>query len=109
MQQSIAWRRNLNRKKYCNLFTNQTGMTQRSVIPVKRFALRQSGGLDHKKIFGDFRSMTLRHQVSLILPFGQPVGLDQKLILALDAWLCVAVFWRFCFCRQSGGPGSVQR
>ena len=54
------------------------------VIPVKRFALRQSGYHDHKKI-GDFRSMTLRHQVSLILPFGEPVGPDQKLILVLDA------------------------
>jgi hypothetical protein len=28
---------------------NQTGMTQRSVIPEKRFALRQSGGRNHEK------------------------------------------------------------
>jgi hypothetical protein len=33
----------------------------------------------------DFRPMTLCHQVSLILPFGKPVGPDQKLILVLDA------------------------
>ncbi len=55
------------------------------VIPVKRFALRQSGDLDHEKIFCDCRPMTLRRQVSLILPFGKPVGPDQKLILVLDA------------------------
>jgi len=66
------------------------------------FTLRQSGSPGHN-IKGDFRPMTLRHQVSLILPFGQPVNLDQHLVLILDAWLCVAVFWRFCFCRQSGG------
>ncbi len=59
-------------------------MTLRAVIPVKRFALRQSGGHDHA-IRCDFRSMTLRHQVSLILRFGQPVGLDQHFSLVLDA------------------------
>jgi hypothetical protein len=65
------------------------------------FTLRQSGNPGHKND-GDFRPMTLRRQVSLILPFGQPVSLDQHLVLTLDAWLCVAVFWRFCFYRQSG-------
>ena len=29
--------------------------------------------------------MTLRHQVSLILRFGRPVGLDQQRVLILDA------------------------
>jgi len=29
--------------------------------------------------------MTLRRQVSLVLPFGQPVGLDHRLALILDA------------------------
>jgi hypothetical protein len=29
--------------------------------------------------------MTLRHQVSLILPFGLSVGLDQQLTMILDA------------------------
>ncbi len=47
--------------------------------------------------------MTLRHQVSLILPFGEPVGPDQKLILVLDALalrrrllavLLLSVVWR---------------
>ncbi len=33
----------------------------------------------------DFRSMTLRRQVSLVLPFGQPVGPDHQLVLILDA------------------------
>jgi hypothetical protein len=32
-------------------YWNQTGMTQRSVIPVKRFALRQSGDHDHENNF----------------------------------------------------------
>jgi hypothetical protein len=60
-------------------------------------------------ITSDCRPITLRHQVSLILPFGQPVNRDQHLVLILDAWLCVAVFWRFCFYRQSGGHGHVIR
>ena len=46
------------------------------VVPAK--ALRQSGDHCQKKIVLDFRSMTLRRQVSLVLPFGQPVGLDQR-------------------------------
>ena len=29
--------------------------------------------------------MTLRRQVSLVLPFGQPVGLDHQFMLILDA------------------------
>ena len=33
----------------------------------------------------DFRSMTLRRQVFLVLPFGQPVGPDHQLVLILDA------------------------
>ena len=33
----------------------------------------------------DFRSMTLRRQVSLVLPFGQPVGPDHQFMLILDA------------------------
>jgi len=37
--------------------------------PCERFALRQSGGPGHKNK-GDFGSMTLRRQVSLVLPFG---------------------------------------
>jgi hypothetical protein len=39
----------------------------------------------------NFRPMTLRRQVSLVLPFGQPVDLDQRL-LTLDSWLCVTIF-----------------
>jgi hypothetical protein len=38
---------------------------------------RRSGDPGHNTC-RDFRPMTLRHQVSLILPFGQPVGLDQR-------------------------------
>jgi hypothetical protein len=60
-------------------------MIECSVIPVKRFALRQSGDLDHEKIFGDFRSMTLCHQVSLILPFGSRSVLTTLIALVLDA------------------------
>jgi hypothetical protein len=75
------------------------------VIPAV-FTLRQSGNPGHNKE-RDCRPMTLRHQVSLGLPFGQPVSHDQHSVLVLDAWLCVAVFWRFCFYRQSGGRGHV--
>ena len=46
------------------------------VVPAK--TLRQSGDPDQKKGFLDFRPMTLRRQVSLVLPFAQPVGLDQR-------------------------------
>jgi hypothetical protein len=54
---------------------NQTGMT---IIKMSSLS----------KLFGslavlvkefDFRSMTLRRQVSLVLPFGQPVGPDHHL------------------------------
>ena len=38
-----------------------------------------------KKLIYDFRPMTLRRQVSLVLPFGQPVGRDQRRLLILDA------------------------
>jgi hypothetical protein len=53
--------------------------------------------------------MTLRRQVSLVLPFGQPVDPDQQLALILDAWLCVAAFWRFCFYRQFGDPDQMYK
>jgi hypothetical protein len=46
-----------------------------------------------------FRPMTLRHQVSLILPFGSRSILTTRIALVLDAGLCVAVFWRLCFYR----------
>jgi hypothetical protein len=49
--------------------------------------------------------MTLRRQISLTLPFGQLVGHGQHFMLTLDAWLCVAIFRRFCFYRQSGDHG----
>jgi hypothetical protein len=39
------------------------------------YTLRQSGSPGHNS-GSDFRPITLRHQVSLILPFGQPVSLD---------------------------------
>jgi hypothetical protein len=53
--------------------------------------------------------MTLRHQVSLVLLFGQPVDLYQYcLFMVLDTWLCVTVFRRFCYFRQSGNPGHEQ-
>ena len=42
------------------------------------FALRQSGNRGHIKNNCDGRSMTLRHQVSLILRFGQLVDLDPQ-------------------------------
>jgi hypothetical protein len=63
---------------------------------LKKDALRQSGGHDHIMKY-DFRSMTLCHQVSLILPFGSRSILTTILTVVLDAWLCVAVFWRLCF------------
>jgi hypothetical protein len=50
----------------------------------KRFALRQSGNRDQNNS-NDRRPMTLRHQVSLILRFGWPVGRDQRRALILDA------------------------
>jgi len=54
--------------------------------------------------------MTLRRQVSLVLRFGWLVDHGQQTCtLTLDAELCVAVFWRFCYFRQSGGPASRRR
>jgi hypothetical protein len=47
----------------------------------------------------DFRPMTLRHYLSVILRFGRLVDLDQQRALILDAELCAAVFRRFCFYR----------
>lgn len=70
------------------------------------FTLRRSGNPGHNNE-RDFRPMTLRRQVSLILPFGQPVSPDQHFVLILEAWLCVAVFWRFCFYRQSVDHGHA--
>ena len=46
-----------------------------TVVPAG--ALRRSGDHGHKT-YRDFRSMTLRHYLSVILPFGQPVVLDQR-------------------------------
>jgi hypothetical protein len=51
------------------------------------------------KIICDFRPVTLRHQVSLVLPFGSRSILTTLNALVLDAGLCVAVFWRLCFYR----------
>jgi hypothetical protein len=48
------------------------------IIPDYFFALRQSGNRGHIKNNCDGRSMTLRHQVSLILRFGQLVDLDPQ-------------------------------
>ena len=59
---------------------NQTGMTIIVVIPVELF-----GSLAVMVKLLDFRSMTLRRQVSLVLPFGQPVDPDHQLVLILDA------------------------
>lgn len=70
------------------------------VVPAR--ALRQSGDRGHHNTCCDFRPMTLRHYLSVILPFGQPVGLDQRAsdfrCLALRrrllaVWLLSAV-WR---------------
>ena len=60
---------------------NGAGMTLLSSL---LFTLRQSGDPGHNNN-RDCRPMTLRHQVSLILPFGQPVSLDQHFVLILDA------------------------
>jgi hypothetical protein len=57
------------------------------------------------KYFDDRRPMTLRRQVSLVLPFVQPVGPDQQPALILDAWLCATAFRRISFYRQSGNRG----
>jgi hypothetical protein len=46
-------------------------------------ALRQSGNLSQLII--NFRPITLRHQVSLVLPFGQPVDHSPQKVLTLDA------------------------
>ena len=54
------------------------------VIPEKKIALRQSGDPSQKIKF-DLRSMTLRHQVSLILPFGSRSVLTTNLAVVLDA------------------------
>jgi hypothetical protein len=51
--------------------------------------------------------MTLRRRVAPVLPFGWPADPGQRRALALDVWLCVAVFGRFCFYRQSGGRDQV--
>lgn len=51
--------------------------------------------------------MTLRRRVAPVLPFGWPADPGQRRALALDVWLCVAVFGRFCFYRQSGGRDHV--
>jgi len=56
----------------------------------RNFALRQSGNPGHKND-GDFRPMTLRHQVFLILRCGQLVDPD-PCAGVLDAELCAAVF-----------------
>ncbi len=55
------------------------------VIPAKKILLFGSLAILIKKIIYDFRPMTLRHQVSLILRFGQPVGPDQHFSLVVDA------------------------
>jgi hypothetical protein len=50
-------------------------------------------------IKSDFRPMTLRHYLSVILRFGWLVDPDQQRTLILDAELCAAGFSRFCFYR----------
>jgi hypothetical protein len=57
---------------------------QRSVIPVKELLFGSLAIIITKK-FGDFRPMTLRHQVSLILPFGSRSILTTLVALVLDA------------------------
>ena len=71
------------------------------VIPEKRVLF---GSLAVMITFlSDYRPMTLRHQVFLILPFGQPVGRDQQINLILDilalrhrllAVLLLSAVWR---------------
>jgi hypothetical protein len=46
--------------------------------PATRAGPRPSRGDHGHNTCRDCRPMTLRHQVSLVLPFGQPVGLDQR-------------------------------
>jgi hypothetical protein len=47
--------------------------------------------------------MALRRRVFPVLRFGWLVDHGQQTCtLTLDAELCVAVFWRFCYFRQSG-------
>jgi len=68
------------------------------------FALRQSGDPGQG---GGSGPMTLRRRVTPVLPFGRPADPGQQRALTLDVWLCVAVFGRFCFYRQSGGRDQV--
>jgi len=97
-QEGLLMAGNYNNKPspHCRLESNRDD--QRSVIPVKRLLF---GGLAIMitKIICDFRPVTLRHQVSLVLPFGSRSILTTLNALVLDAGLCVAVFWRLCFYR----------
>jgi hypothetical protein len=54
----------------------------------------------------NFRPITLRHQVSLVLPFGTPVDPGRQME-TLDAWRCATIFRWFCLYRQSGNLGHI--
>lgn len=80
---------------------NRAGMTK-FIIPAKNLLFGSLAIMVTINTCRDCRPMTLRHQVSLVLPFGQPVGLDQRApdfrCLALRhrlsaGWLLSAV-WR---------------
>jgi len=76
-------RRNFRLRKKRSLKSSRDD-EKKGVIPAKKILLFGSLAV-MINLADDFRSTTLRHQVSLILRFGQPVGLDQHFSLVLDA------------------------
>jgi len=80
-------------------------MTKNNSSSLLYFALRQSGGPG--QVMYDFRPITLRHQVSLILLFAQPVDPDRFKILdslALRRRLSTVLLFR-----QPGNHGHTMR